>query len=327
MFDVLFLTYDDNANTGYRFWQCARSLGLNVAMFKGKTHDFGYPNQAPLHPSLMHEPLCVFPTTIMAPGIESLINSSKVIHLIASTYPMAAVDWKKKKVIVQHGGSVYRQNPKASNDFFNRFVDKTVIQCPDLLGLGAKDETLIYYPIDTDLIKPDFKKKGDKLVVGHFPSNQDVKGTDAICQVVADLGEKIEYRGVWPGENKLKSWPANLNRMKECDVIIESLSPEQDGKVFGEFGNTALEACALGCVCVSNCLKQDVYRREYGDLGIHVANCSESLKEEILRLSRLDDEHLLMEKRDCYKWVSEKHSIPATAKRLWDKVYSRYFDV
>ena len=328
MFDVLFLTYDDNANTGYRFWQCARHLGLNSAMFKGVRHSFGYPKQAPIHPSLANTPICTYPTTIMAPGTESLINSSKVIHLIASTYPMAAVKWEKKKVVIQHGGSVYRQNPKASNDFFNGFVDKTIIQCPDLLGLGAKDEVLIYYPIDTNLIQPDFSKKGKSLVVGHFPSNPQVKGSKEIFGSISavSLNHDIEYHG-WHGDgsNGVVSWPSNLKRMKASDVIVECCAPDQNGKPYGEWGNTALEAAASGCIVISNAVHRDIYEKEYGPLGVHVANDPESMKAELIRLSELSDGELMAEKKACRQWAEKYHSIPATAERLWNRVYSRYF--
>jgi len=53
--DVLFLCWDDNANSMYRFWQCARYLGLNCVMFKGKAHPFGYPNQAPIFSYSLHK--------------------------------------------------------------------------------------------------------------------------------------------------------------------------------------------------------------------------------------------------------------------------------
>jgi hypothetical protein len=323
--DVLFLCWDDNSNTMYRFWQCARHLGLNSVMFKGKPHPFGYPMQAPIHPSLASTPICMAPTTVMAPGLESLINSAHVIHLGASTYPMAAVNWSKLNVVVQHGGSVYRQNPGDCNDLFNSFCQHTVIQCPDLLGLGARNESWIYYPVDTVKLKPDFSRKGDKLVVGHFPSNSTVKGTDAINKtcVKLDGAGLIEYR--W--NTDILPWPSHLqHRVAQCDIIIEGCNAKQGDKTYGEWGNAALEAAALGCIVVTHCVHKEQYSKEFGDLGVLVANNEQELERVIRDLLALDPEQIVKLKRNAREWVERNHSIPATAARLWDKVYRGYFE-
>lgn len=322
--DVLMICHDDFANTMWRFWLCAKHLGLNAIAVKGVKHPFRYPYQAPLHPSLMNQPIASAPLTVLSPGLEYLIESANVIHLFTSTYPMCAVRWKDHPVIVQHGGTFYRQHPKECNELFNQLAIKAIIQCPDLLGLGAKNETLIYYPVDTTMIQPDFSKKGDKLIVGHFPSNPKVKGSDAIMKAALEC--PVEYRGPdgkndWP----LVPWAENLKRLKQCDVIIETLALEQNGKRFGEWGNTALEAAASGCIIISNCIHRDIYEKEYGELGIHVANDEDSLRYELVRLSALNDDDLMAEKKACRKWAEEKHSIPATAERLWNKIYSSFF--
>ena len=323
--DILMISYDDFANTMYRFWLCAKHLGLNAIAIKGKVHPFQYPYQAPLHPSLMNTPINSAPLTVMAPGLESMIESSRVVHLFASTYPMCAAKWGKFPLIVQHGGTYYRQNPEPINKFFNSMTQQTVIQCPDLLNLGAKNESLIYYPVDTTMIQPNFTKKGEKLVVGHFPSNPIVKGTETIYNAVKDI-EGIEYVGATPDKVwALKPWTDNMMRFLTCDVIIETCAPDQNGKPFGEWGNTALEAAASGCVVVSNAAHQDIYKKEYGALGLHVANNPEDLRAEIIRLASLPDDKLLEEKKACCDWATTNHSIPATAERLWNRVYSRYF--
>jgi hypothetical protein len=324
--DVLMIAYDDFANTMFRFWMCAKHLGLNAIAIKGVQHPFRYPFQAPLHPSLMNTPINAAPLTVMAPGLEHMIESSRVIHLFTSTYPMCAAKWDKHPVIVQHGGTYYRQNPGALNKFFNGFTQQSIIQCPDLLGLGAKNETLIYYPVDTNIIRPDFSRKNpDKLVVGHFPSNPEVKGTETIYNAVKDI-PGIEYVGAKPGEVwALKPWTENLKRFLKCDVIIETCAPEQNGKPFGEWGNTALEAAASGCIVVSNCTHKDIYEREYGALGLHVANSGWELNREIYRLTTLMGDRVLAEKKACCEWATNNHSIPVTAERLWNRVYSRYF--
>jgi hypothetical protein len=319
--DVLFLCYDDNANTGFRFFQCAKYLGLNAVMFKGKVHPF-YSVQAPLHPSLSNTPISTSPIMVPAPGLESLVLSSHVVHLIASTYPIMAVDWKKVNVVVQHGGTVYRQNPKACNNAFNPMAKKTVIQCPDLLDLGAKDEEWIYYPVDMNLFKHDFSMKDPyNIVVGHFPSNVDNKGTDRIESAIKfakNAGAPIEY----VGDTNRVSWRQNLKRMAQCDVIVEGCNASQQGKVYGEWGNTALEASSLGCGVITHSLSYKRYHKEFGDFAPLIANDTDSL---IKRLVGLDRKNVQELKEKCYKWAVKKHSIPVTANRLWDRVYKDFF--
>lgn len=323
--DVLFLTYDDNCNTGYRFWMCAKYLGLNAVMFKGKPHPFGYPMQAPLHPSLANKPMWSSPTTVPAGGIESLVHSAKVVHLIASFYPMAAINWQACNVIVQHGGTVYRQHPDECNNVFEQIgAQHTIIQCPDLLGLGAKNESWIYYPVDTVKLQPDFSRKNpEKLIIGHFPSNPAVKGTGLIRNVLYALDKKypgkIDYL---IGDNQV-SWQANLDRMRRCDIIIEGCNAAQGDKVYGEWANTALEASALGCAVVTHCLSKDKYEAEFGQLGPIIANNAQELEQELSSLLEIDD--ITPIKKRCRAWAENNHSIPVTANRLWDKVYKNFF--
>lgn len=312
--DVLFIAYDDNANTGFRLWQCAKELGLHSIMVKGVSHPFGYPVQAPIHPSLANRPISTKPLTIMAPGLEHLINSAAVVHLIASTYPLCHVNWKDKNVVVNHGGSLYRQSPEEHNEVFNQIVSSTVIQCPDLLGLGAKNEHLIYYPVDTNLLFPEYERKGSRLVVGHFPSNPSVKGTKEILSVLSGLGVDVRTGGRVP-------WVDNLKRMSECDVIVETMNVTQDGKPYGEWGNTALEGSALGCVVVTNHVHQKAYKENYGEHALWIANSRDELISSIERLKSLSDEELLSHKIAARDWAVEKHGIVPTANRLWDLVY------
>lgn len=320
--DVLFLCWDDNASTMARFWQCARYLGLNSIMFKGKPHPFQYPNEAPIHPSLANQPVSNAPVTVMAPGIESLLNSAHVIHLGASTFPMAAFNWAKSNVVVQHGGSVYRQHPDSCNAVFNQIARATIIQCPDLLGLGANNEHWIYYPVDTVQLRPDFSDKAPNLVVGHFPSNPEVKGTG----VIRDILGAVSYAGtfVYNISEYRVPWQQNLKRMAECDIIIEGCNAKQGDKRYGEFGNQALEAAALGCAVITHCLSIDKYKAEFGEFGPEVANSPEELKEKLTRLVT-DRSYLNTVKRRCRKWSEDNHSIPVTANRLWDKVYRHFF--
>jgi len=247
------------------------------------------------------------------------VDSSKVLHFIASTV-LGGVKLNGQKKVVQHGGSVYRQNANDMNKEFSD-VDATIIQCPDLLGLGAKNESLIYYPVDTDMIKPT-GNGGKKLRIGHFPSNPEVKGSDMIERLMRAM--KIEYEFKYDfeyvGSRETVPWRDNLKRMGECDIIIECLNPQQGKAVYGEWGNTALEAAALGKIVITNSLKEDIYKQEYGHCELLIANSLNAMKNHLGLL--LDGGININHKKEATRqWVVEKHSMKATAERLWNKVY------
>ncbi|MFH0824397.1 MAG: hypothetical protein V2B18_16715, partial [Pseudomonadota bacterium] len=250
--DVLLLCFDDNSNSMFRYWKCLKHLGLNAIAFKGRLHPFGYPVQVPLHPVLGNVPIKVYgPTTIMGPGLETLIQSAHVVHLFHSTYVLTPVDLKAKHVVVQHGGMAYRQYADQCNAVFNEIADATIVQCPDLLGLGAKNEHLIYYPVDTDFIQFNPKRRDrERIIFGHFPSNPGWKGTKEIMEVLKEFLEDPDYKdriGVRCSMNPTP-WLENLAMIKSCDVVIEAMRPEQKGHRYGEWGNTALESAASGAL-------------------------------------------------------------------------------
>lgn len=312
MLDVLMIADHDWANTGFRFSRCLRMLGLDVLMIKANYHPFMYPEQALVHPEFLG-------LKGDFPSIAELIDSAKVVHFVAST-SINMPPITGKKYVVQHGGSIYRENHRDINEYFNQFCDAAIIQCPDLLGLGANNEHLIYYPVDTDFIQPVYERKSEKVIIGHFPSNPSVKGTEKIEGVIrklknSDLGDKFEY----VGSTEQVSWIKNLKRMAECDIIIETLQPELNGKKYGEWGNTALEAAALGKVVITNGSKGS-YQHEYGTtLMLNTVSGEDQLDETVSYFveSKLTPQH----REQTRKWVVDNHSMQATADRLWEKVY------
>ena len=332
--DALLVAKHDWANTGFRFWRCLQKLGLNSLMVKGEPHRFAYPMQAPIHPSLTSKPMSFSPCVVMAPGLESLLESAHVIHLIASTWPFVAFDWKERNVVVQHGGTAYRLDPDTCNATMDPYASATIIQCPDLLNLGASNEHLIYYPVDVDFINPDFKRRDVKrLVVGHFPSNSEIKGSKEILEVIDQLEtdhyyfDKFNYVGVTNIERKRDwvSWEDNLKRMAKCDIIIETLAPKNYDHPFGEWGNTCLEAAALGKIVITNCLNLDIYSREYGHFAPCVANTPEDLKKTLMACMDMSTHEIAVKREQTRTWAEESHSIDATAKRLWNLVYKEFF--
>lgn len=333
--DVIILTYWDWANTGYRFWKCIQmfpKLGylpkIKALMYKGQPHVFQYPEQAPIyHPLHARRPIANYPIIVNAPEMKHLVDRAKVVHFTAETFMDTGADLSGKYVIAQTSGSTLRNNPRAVSRFFNPIIDKTIAQFPTLLNLGMKNEVLIYYPVDTDYILPDYRRRdAGKLVVGHFPSTPESKGTDIILPVVERLERegKIIYAGVREtskGAMPQRNWLDQLDMYRQCDVIIETIKPELNGSPFGEWGNTALEAAAMGKIVITNSLNVDLYHREYGDLALRIANDAGALEDHLEQVIALEDDDLLREKTQMRGWVERNHSMEATAERLWQKVY------
>lgn len=335
--DVLLLTKHDWANSGYRYMKSLESIGLKVIGLKGHEHQFKYPSRLKIDNRLskkgkFHEDN-VHPYFLEVPELKEEMERAKVIYLVHGVFINSGIDFQKKNVVVQHGGH-NRRDPEKFNEIFNPIVSDTILQCPDLIDLGAKNEVLIYYPVDTNLLKPNYRSESEKVLIGHFPSNPETKGSCRILRVIDNLKRdpKIANKFIYVGSKikwkKLKygfaKWEDQLNRIEKSDIIIETLNLDLYGKKYGEWGNTALEASALGCAVITNSLTQDIYRKEYGSCALNIANDENELERQLRKL--INHGNLVQEKKKARDWVVKKHSIEVTGKRLWEKVFKKFFE-
>jgi len=314
---VLMLTYSDWSNTGWRFYRCLQHLNLDVKFYKAKFHKFDYPTQGKIHEALCcAKPITKQPIVINAPGIEPIASRTNVLHFTSSTFMHTNTKLSNKTVIVQHGGATYRNQPDKVNAYLNKLADITIIQTPDLLNLGAKNEQYISFPVDTTFIGP-FFKANNPLKIGHFPSNADAKGSKYILETINKLGLKCI------GKKGNLKWTNNLKAMSRCDIIIEKMQPELLRGMSGEWGNTALEAAALGKIVITNSYKPEIYQKEYGDCPLLIANNHKGLETQLEHVLSMNEDEILKLKMKMRNWAVESHGIPATAKRLWEKIYGR----
>jgi hypothetical protein len=121
--DILMLTENDWANTGYRFHKCLKLLGLRVEVYKGNKHRYDYPEQAPtleclvrnLSPGAPRIPIIHHTTD---PILADLIGRAKVVNFHASSFytiPNYELIYKTKKMVATHGGQSYRKLPDSNN--------------------------------------------------------------------------------------------------------------------------------------------------------------------------------------------------------------------
>ena len=338
--DVLMLAVADSSNSGYKQYQCLKHLGFNVVFLKGMPHSFEYPNQAPLHPSL-NVPMSHWRHGFMVSAfdLKPLAEKASVIYLHASMFIDVGVDLREKFVVVNHQGSTYRKHSELVNHVFNQIADKTIVYT-DLMNMGCDNEVLFYRPVDTEELQPVYEPQGEKLIIGHFPSTPANKGTDKILRVMERLkadptvADKFEYVGiseVIPWSSKVAegdprkywvNWKRQMDRYRACDVIIETLQLELHGREFGCWGNTAIEAAALGKIVITNSLTPDVYKREFGvKEELNLANNEQELEQTLRNLFSLSPEEILNKKKKTRAWIDKYHSIDAGAEQLWEKVY------
>ena len=336
MIDVLMLTIDDNANTGWRTSQCLKRMGLKVLFLKGCMHPYYYPEQGVIHPTLAEvsavERGHIKDPVLRVPQLKPITDAAKCIHFIASRIIDTGTDPRTKKIVMQHGGRFYRTNHEVLNELIDPYVDANIIQMPDLMGLGAKNEHLIYFSVDTDYIQPSYETGYDKLIIGHFPSLSTEKGTDKIIRIVERFKEdnetngKFLYDGIEKADKEVQTiWFNQLQRMGACDVIVDVCAETAQNKPYGEWGNTAFEAAALGKVVITNSHRVDMYEREYGcKPSMRIANTEEEVEKNLRELIVLPKGKLFKEKQAAREWVVKKHSIESTSRRMWDKVYSKF---
>jgi hypothetical protein len=357
-YDVLILTTHDWCNTGYRYYLSLLENNIKVHILKIYGHHiFNYSTEAPFLFSKKKDLTnnyinnvdykiisedCpyyhyIFNNTNICNIIQAHIEQSNIIYLHAETFiEIKGYNYMNKKIITGVSGHPYRRKPHEYSKFFNKFIYGSLIQCPDLLNLGLKNEHLIYYGVNTNIIKPiSFNNNNKILKIGHFPSNPETKGSNDILNAIKYIVSKYPNRFIYNGTNMNNSnhktqWNDNLNRMGECDIYIETCKPylnaysvfkEYNNTQFGEWGNTCLEASALGCIVITNSLTYDYYIKEYTEeYPLLIANNYNTIIKQLEYIVLLNDEEILTLKKKYRKWVEENHSLYNTGKRFYDKL-------
>lgn len=300
--EILFSCIDDWANVAYLLQESMRAVGVNALAVTQKPHGFDYADQATIMPYKEQ---------------QALADESKiVVHM----HSRMTVKPTKEGVhhVAFHGGAKYRFAAAQNNNQFNKFVDCTLIQTADLLGLGAKNEEWILPPIDLKAIKPKFGILDTKVKVAHYPRSAREKGSVAINRVMAGikkdkaLGKKLAYTY----DSTRVEWAKNIERMRQCDIYIETMAPLHMKHPHGVWGMTALEAAALGKIVVTNFKGLKRYESEYGPCALQVADTEEQLDHVMRRLLAMSVDELESLQITTREWVEKYHSFEAVGKRL-----------
>jgi len=299
---VLFLAGVDYANVGSLYSRALNSVGIHSRVIVREQHWLGFPDQG----------LVILDDKKR----QRMINTADIIVFLHSVYTPG--NYEGKRLFVFHGGSRYRKRPVRQNKFFNPRVERCIIQTAEMLGMGAKNEVWLLPPVDTKLIKPDYSMVNPKkLIFSHFPNKTFYKGSALINPVINQIRSDGKYKKKfgYKFDKRRVSWNDNMKRMGFCDIYIEQIG------FMGNWSMTALEAAALGKIVITNFESSALYRKEYGDHAIQVANTAGKLKDIIQQLLDLDRDRIVELKKETREWVEKYHSFEAVGKRMKEEVF------
>jgi len=253
------------------------------------------------------------------PQLRGAIDAADIVVLMHSHPALLKlpINFNGKRLVAFHGGSIYRMSHEAINGLFNPMVEACLVQTGELLDHGAKNEHWILPAIDTE-IEPKYSHLEGNIIIGHYPRDQygtGLKGTPEIGRTVLraiENGYPIEYRH----ETRLVSWEENIDRMRECDIYIESLSQGSTHPNKHDWSITALEAAVAGCIVVTNFTHMKRYEGEYGRCLLQVANTESQLYEVLTNLVNMSKKDLHRLQRETRNWACELHSYRAIGRRL-----------
>jgi hypothetical protein len=238
----------------------------------------------------------------------SQIKKAEVIQIMHSNvqlFYLARTHNPDAKIIIYHTGTIYRNaNPQLNKTFQGC---KTVTDQTEFMSLGNHE--YIVSPVDYEQRR--LYNKGLKKI-GHYPSNPEIKGTGKIMEL---LGEsKQGFKLLHSIENV--SHQEQINRIGKSDIYVELFKPELNGKAYGCFGVTALEACAMGKIVVTQNLFKDVYKDAYGHCPMSIVNTEEAFMNTIDGLLTMNRRDFRQLQKDTFQIMRENHSFKSTGERI-----------
>ena len=309
---ILIVARTDYANMAYRYQESLKEVGVDA-----KAVTLNSPNFSCIP---YHAERC---------SVAKMKGYAKTAEIIQFMHSRDInFDIKNKRIFIFHGGSLYRRNSQEINTYFNSIVEKSIIQTGDLLGLGAKNEVWVPACVDTNLIKPVYKKQSNKIIVGHFPSGSLVKNSKGINKVMENLKKEFANKFEYIFSSEKLNWNKHIKRVSKCDIYIDACTPIlktkkcPEGNKYGEWGVAAPEAAALGKIVISHMLSHKRYEKEFGKCEIRVANSLGDVKKHMIKLLSMSDDELLQIRKATRMWVEKFHSYKFIGNRLKEKVYN-----
>lgn len=285
---VLNLSSDDYANMSHENANALRSVGVSCLDWTTNLHPFGYTTQSERRSYNQ---------------ISQHYKDFDVIQLFHSCPTIYNIIKDHTNVIVYHTGTRYRNDKLKFDELFK---GRKIItdQCEFLLH----NPSFNYLAPHTTL-KP-VEKHGSKLIIGHYPSNPEVKGTKDIERMLSPFVNDFDIRI----DAKKVTHEQNLKRVSECHIYVELFKPELNGNPYGCYGVSAFEATALGSLVITNNINKPAYEDVYGYPPFLTPNTEREFTNVICSLH--DIEMYELTKTAFHYNFYEKHGITNTGLRI-----------
>jgi len=290
---VLNVSQCDYAQYSHNFSKALQSIGVDSIDLVQSKHPFSYATESKI--------------ASISEMVREMQTADVVVvhHSVPSLFELAKNNCKGQ-VIVTHTGTRYRENHEALDILFK-----------DTKCLSDQSEFFVINPKLHYVVSPvEFELAGlykeGKLKIGHYPSNEEVKGTAKVLEMLTDFKDKFQ---LLYSPNKVDHY-FQLERMAKCDVYIELFKPELNGRPYGCFGVTALEACAMGKIVITNNLYPKVYTDAYGSCPLTFANNEWQFKNIVNSLINMKPEMIRSVQKESFEIMRETHSYKATGNRI-----------
>lgn len=233
---------------------------------------------------------------------EKINNADFILHGSSSYYyyPTKKSFSRETPRGLWHGGTFYRHNFQQSNARIHQFFD-IVFAHRDLVSLGKNVFRLdAPFPVHKYSVDNDFS---DKILIGHNPSRQHIKGTKQFENAMKRLSS--EYNIEWTViDNCLYQESVYAKRYLHIffDQIGDYFIPE--GRKVRGYGTALIEAAAMGAVCLGDSNYDDTpIIQVYGENSI--IRVIERLLDDRKEMARISEE--------TTEWVLKTHGYEAIA--------------
>lgn len=300
---VVSFCIEDHANFMREQAKALRSVGVRVRDMKLHKHPYGYPDQSEV---------------VDINLLRSAIRDAEfvMVYFSLKSWQTVAPFIRGKKVIMYYAGTEFRLNMSQYLRNINRHVYRSVIALGEFNGRGARNQRYVSVTVDTAALAKYERPIGQgPLVVGHYPSNEILKGTATIRQALANVSGVVVHI-----DTQLIPYSDSLQRMADCDVYVELFSPTNHGHPYGSFGTTAVEAAAMGKVVITQNLYSDFYAAEYGPCPLILANTPQDITKAVERLRDMPRSEFRTLAEQFKTWAISCHSYSATGQRMKSQV-------
>lgn len=290
---------DDWANFAWDNAQALKSVGEEVRCMKLKPHKNEYPQEGEL---------------VSEAEMKKVCEESDIVQIFFSNDEILNIIGEHPCIVVYHCGSTYRKYSDHYNKIFNPVVKMSIIALGEFDKLGSFNQRYLVGAIDTNKIQPHYTARTKKRIIGHYPSNVNKKGTKKIMAMIREIKDPFEYKG---RRVTLTTWEKHMKRIAELDVYIELFKQTLEGRPYGSWGITALEAACLGKIVITNHRWDSVYRPVYGYCGLYGVNTDAEFYKAMHRCIRAPQDKILQWQHDARTWV-EKHNYKNTGTKLME---------